>query len=580
MLMSIPHAIAVIFVPDEFDPSLHEGLEDIGVVQLWRGETCRMMGFAGARHRWVIVFVRRNANEMGQAIVTERAITYFDPDTVIFLERVLPVPKQDACVVWVFRNVDVEGNLGGSNEGLSGAFLDGIEREWRNRYSSFVQSSRQAKSMQAKLRFSQDGGGPRWSAVETPALWRASIGFLTAAAMNPGPCALAFAVTAPTDGVRHGHRANVGQAQLSAAAAFAFLVHKQPTRKFLESQAPSSTEILVCLRNRFVVEACPYEQDTHPPAELNFGAYADAGFFAEAVAAKISNRAPNEMDKAVLCEVATLCQKAGYVDMAWRFIHESLIEKNVALPGLKAHIYLVAMKLFSQQGDEEGAAWIIAHHGQILKWLRATGEQGKMPSVYTRTGVAYALLGQLDESAKCFSAATDLGDHANEHQRLTIRVLWAIANVFRSVPFPVGCTPIATVVEAQTEYLRHEVTPKFAQAYPLKSAVQALFAEAAMLMRSNDPQAGYLRLAAAGVMRRKAFAHPKAEGFAELLALIPDGSQKELLRFVMDPALDITRRPEVQAHLERCSRLTALFSFDAEHWAQLRALFKDATHAA
>lgn len=128
-----------------------------------------------------------------------------------------------------------------------------------------------------------------------------------------------------------------------------------PSRLIRDNCAAGISQVYQVFREHFVVEPCPYREDAFRPIQLDFGAYADAGFFAEAIASKVSSRNPEAMDKSVLSEVATLCQKAGYVDMAWRFIYEGLLYGVATTPQVKAHTYLLALKLHSQQADESGA---------------------------------------------------------------------------------------------------------------------------------------------------------------------------------------------------------------------------------
>lgn len=609
-----PDAIAVILtaLDSEFQ-EVKRHIEPLGIVTHPSGTNYHLGSFVLKRTHWIIALAANGKRNIKTAVATERAINYFDPDAIIFVGCAGGRDEgKIGDVVAASRIYDYEAGaetkegFRGADQGATVGYKTGQLLEllknssWKTRVQISEEIIGVAPSKEKLDDILRDGllriepiasgekthkidKSPGLVQIERASRDAAAVeteghGFLTAAHMNNHDCAIILRGLSDKIADKNGITDRWSQpfsTACAAAVAFEFLAGIEPDKKFRDNRAPGLSGIFVLLRDSFTVEMCPYSEASHSPVPLDFGAYADAGFFAEAVAAKISNRNPDAMDKSVLCEVATLCQKAGYIDMAWRFIYESLLDNGASGPQIKAHTYLVALKLFSQQANESGARWIVKHHSEVVKWLLCTNDKGKIPSVYSRTGVAYALIGELKQSEDCFREAIRYAEHTNEHQLITIGVLWAMATCFRNVEPQTKADPLDTVVKAQMGYLKTPVSTAFAQAYPLKSAVQSLFAEAAMHLRGRMPEKGRLRLAAAGVMRRKAFAHPQAEGFAELIALVPDKETKDLLRFTMDPSLDISLRQEIQPYIDKCSELAKLFSFGIDQWKELRKLFED-----
>ncbi len=605
-----PDAIAVILtaLDSEFQ-EVSRHIQPLGKVKHPSGTHYHIGSFYAERTHWIIALAANGKRNVATAVATERAINYFDPDAIIFVGCAGGTDESKVGdVVAASRIHDYESGAE-TKEGFRGAdqgstvgykteqLLKQLGDSWKKRVRIAENAHKEKLQIilrDGMLRVEPIASGEKTQKADNSsgltqikntsrdvaAVETEGHGFLTAAHMNNHGCAII--VRGISDKIIDKNHDTDKWSQpfsvaCAASVAFEFLSKKEPEKRLCENRAPGVSGIFGLLRDSFSVEPCPFLEASSRPITLDFGAYADAGFFAEAVAAKISNRNPDEMDKSVLCEVATLCQKAGYVDMAWRFIYEGLLDNGTSGPSIKAHTYLVALKLFSQQANEDGARWIIKYHNEVVKWLLCTNDKGKIPSVYSRTGVAYALIGDSAQSAYCFRMAVKYAEeHTNTHQLITIGVLWAMATYFREVePQTEGGNPLDTVVKAQMAYLETPVSTAFAQAYPLKSAVQSLFAEAAMLLRGRTPEKGRLRLAAAGVMRRKAFAHPQAEGFAELIALVREETTKELLRFTMDPSLDISRRQEIQPHIDKCSALAKLFSFGTAQWLELRKILEE-----
>jgi hypothetical protein len=223
------------------------------------------------------------------------------------------------------------------------------------------------------------------------------------------------------------------------------------------------------------------------------------------------------------------------------------------------------LRLLSQDGNSRG---VIANYKNVVSWLERNKEYGKVAPIFSRAGVAYAVLDNPKESLRCFRLAAEWAQNANEHQQVTVNVLWAMAHTFRNVGFAED--PLSTVINAQSYYLTNSVDGHLAQAYPLKSTFQCLFAEAAMHLFGGTPEKGYLRLAAASMVRRRAFSHPAAEGFAELLTLIPTTPMRDLLRRAMDPAEHAIPNREMRPFLKQCTELIPLFAFGYQDWEKMR----------
>ncbi len=613
-----PNAIAVILTALDIEidvVSSHLQMLSEEVVHYPSRTRYRVGLFNEGENNWVVVIAKNGKRNVNTAILTERAINYFDPDTIMFVGCAGGLDgSTNGDVVAASDIVDYESGaetkkgFEGANQGSrvnyrATELLGSLDSSaWKERVK--ISDKPSSKLFRLKKKYlasgklhikpiasgektqkNADSTGMKHIAKtsrDAAAVETEGHGFLTAAHMNSHSNAIILRGISDEVTNKDGETDKWTQpfsVECATAVALEFLSRTEPEKKFRENYAAGISRIYELLRDGFSVEACPYPEDTFESVELDFGAYTDAGFFAEAIAAKVSNRNPEAMDKSVLCEIVTLCQKAGYGDMAWRFIYEGLLDNGQASPQVKAHTYLMALKLFSQQANKNGARWVVEHYEEVGKWVRCTSDKAKIPTVYSRAGVAYALLDEKTKSKECFERALTLAEqgNGNNHQLITIGVLWAMAAHFRGVEQQIGIPPLDRIIAAQTGYLTNETSLAFAQAYPLKSSVQCLFAEAAMLLTGQTPENGYLRLAAASVMRRKAYAHPYAEGFAELIALVRDEDTKELLRFTMDPAVDVSQRREIQPYLKKCSSLSELFSFGMAEWGKLRTFLEEST---
>ena len=214
---------------------------------------------------------------------------------------------------------------------------------------------------------------------------------------------------------------------------------------------------------------------------------------------------------------------------------------------------------------------IVSHSKNVLSWLRKTNQKGHIAPALSRTGIAYAVLGERDKSKACFEKAMDIA--INDHQAITISVFWSLAQRFRGVSYP-NNDPNKTVIDAQTRYLQVNADNNIAQAYPYKSTVQCMFAEATMLMDGLDSNKGWGRLIITYLLRHKAWAHSSSEGYAELIAMVENENIKKQIVSAMLPTITdvFLQYPEVTQNLGKCQEV--LKGLDNEntiqYWATLR----------
>lgn len=607
--MRMPKATAVILtaLDNEFEEVMHH-VDRIDSITHPAGTVYTVGTFDGGNTTWAIVVAPNGKRNVRTAILTERAIRFFEPDVLIFVGCAGGRKEIDfGDVVAAARVSDAEAGAD-TRQGFEGADQGNtiqyeLEEKLRNlgdgwkaramilpKFNAINKTKFNAIKKKGKLRVATIASGEKTQKAKNSrtaeyigrasrdavAIDTESQGFLTAAQMNNHRCA--FIVRGISDKLadksasKDEFKQPVATA-LASAVAFEFLAKHTPHISLTSStaiDAPGTAMILELLSHKFEVPKAPKRgrKKIKDNFTMDFGPYADAGFFAEVIAEKASGREPDEVDIEILCEIATVCQKAGYIETSWRFLLEALgrADNPPLSIAVKAHAYWVALRLLSQSGNMYG---VIKNFENVVAWLELNNEKGKIAPIYSRAGVAYAVLNNHVESKRCFERAVKHAQMGNEHQRVTVNVLWAIANYFRSVPFEAD--PIQTVIEAQLHYLINKVDAHLAQAYPLKSTVQCLFAEGAMLLSGKGMDKGLLRIAAASVMRRRAFSHPDAEGFAELLALIPSLHTRAILRNSMDPSVATFPAPEIRPFLSKCSSITHLFSFGDPEWKKMRA---------
>jgi nucleoside phosphorylase len=614
MYNEYPEAIAVILtaLDIELEQVMHH-LKYIGEVTHPAGTIYKIGIFNGSEITWVIVVAKNGKRNVQTAVATERAIRYFEPDVIIFVGCAGGRKDCDFGDVAVAARVydyesgaETKKGFEGADQGTTIIYnleekLNNLGDNWKKRMklpkitfgaedNLFVanKDSLVKKAKNGKLLLGTIASGEKTQKTnKSPGLKQANVasrdavaidteshGFLTAARMNNHNCA--FVVRGISDKMINKNSSDDKLTQpiataLAAAVAYEFIFQRIPVINLATTNTPGIAAIyrLMSIKN-FSVPNPQKNTVNITPIVLDFGAYADMGFFAEEIAEKISGRTTEAIGKSALCIIATLCQKSGYIEAAWRSLFGVLAQCNNLDVCIKSHMYLVALKLLSQYGDKTSAKRVIHNYRNVIDWLKLANDHEKIASVYSRAGVAYAVIGQCEESYNCFNNANEQAiRYGNSHQQITVNVLWAIASYFRNIPFD-NKNQLDFIINAQLQYLDNPISHNFAQAYPLKSAIQCLFAEASILLNGKNPEKGRICLVAASVIKRKTFAHPEAEGFAELLALIPDISTKKLLRSAMDPFEDIIKNDQLGPLYKQCSVLMELFSFGRDEWNSLR----------
>ena len=183
---------------------------------------------------------------------------------------------------------------------------------------------------------------------------------------------------------------------------------------------------------------------------------------------------------------------------------------------------ITKVKLLSQDGlwDEVDGERVTCENLQSKTPTKARGVMHRLAFAEAiQRGFSGTVEGYFKESIAISRAATD-GREVNQHSVITSEVLLEISRYFCSKSDgPLGVSDVvAKLAEAQQTYLRAHYDFSVGQAFPVKSAIQVLFAEAAFLLyENNESPSGWNRLLAANLLVSRYFFSPLSEGYAELL---------------------------------------------------------------
>jgi len=278
-----------------------------------------------------------------------------------------------------------------------------------------------------------------------------------------------------------------------------------------------------------------------------------------------------------LFDVALIYQKFGYLPAARLYLTE--LQKRSLDPELEARVKLVDIKVLSQ---ERRYKELLSKAMEVEQSLRGTGQEKLIRPLESRKAVSYAIIGLKPESIASFGRAQSIAEKfGDKHELVTVDCLRAIAEYFRGIPNQER-SPVERLDEIQQCYLTIPLNRNSWQANSFKSALQALFAEAAILVCDRSGICdGWIKLTAAHLLNStRSSATPQAEGYAELLAMMTD-REREPVEMAM--LTDREAREKFQhkwlannSYLKDVVYILKLFEEGIpveEKWSQMRSLF-------
>jgi hypothetical protein len=307
----------------------------------------------------------------------------------------------------------------------------------------------------------------------------------------------------------------------------------------------------------------------------------DAGDRVSAINAILRGGEFAEAGREEQLDVVVICQKLGFLEDARTYLTQ-VAATGSARPmplEVKARFKLAELKLLGQEGRFEE---VLDLYPAVLRLLSRSGQGARAPQAHHRAGIAHAVLRHPGPASMCFNKAIRAAvTQANPHAAMTCRLMLAIAQAFNRVPQD-GSLPLDVIVASQETYLAEPISRVLWQANRLKSAVQALFTEAAVLLEGRSSYgAGWVRLTVAHLLARQAGSSPTAEGYSELLSLIETARVRDLARAAM--RTDDAGRHAFQQHylmnatyLTACQKCVAILTPpDPDTWRQLRAFLSE-----
>lgn len=267
-------------------------------------------------------------------------------------------------------------------------------------------------------------------------------------------------------------------------------------------------------------------QETFPDISVAPFGYAigclEAG---DLVASQAILKCSNPADDNEFADRIAVKQKFGIFEEA------DLAELDLSIDKYQSHearledysdLLTIRVKLLSQQ----------ERFGEIEEPFSNLYESKRVPEtkkrgILHRAAVAHAVLhGYGSHVEELFSRAKRISlEHDNNgHSITTTEVLSTVVNYFRGGPLSDGDgfkDAIGLLQRSQERYLRTEYSFSIGQAFPFKSSIQTLFAEAAILLSRNlRDRNGWNLLIAANLMNSRYVIEPHAEGYSELLSSI------------------------------------------------------------
>jgi hypothetical protein len=240
--------------------------------------------------------------------------------------------------------------------------------------------------------------------------------------------------------------------------------------------------------------------------------------------------------------IALICQKYGFIDDSLKALGSLKQERSWKLmePSDQMRMRIVETKLLTQvgrfkQAKEEGKKILQEILAEPEKYESVVEEQ--RGSLYRRIALAEVYLGEEKKIENAFKDANkSSGEETKEHSKASNEIFQYIAKLkIRN-----GCTDLtrlsAELSDVRKKYLNAAEKDSVWQANPEKSALAALFVEAASYLVASgnvrDPK-GLNRLFIAHLYNIKIGGSERSEGYGELIAFIEDEKIKDLVRCAM-----------------------------------------------
>lgn len=235
-----------------------------------------------------------------------------------------------------------------------------------------------------------------------------------------------------------------------------------------------------------------------------------------------------------MLEIVIIEQKYGQIDSAIKHYEiaksKAIADKNNLLI---IQLELIKFKLESQKGNLQ---YIFLHAKSLIQSLEKIKENQKIPSVLNRLGVYYATQEDAENAKNCFNKSIKISKKQKQkHTEITTRMFIVTSQVLCQINLGVD-NPLKEIIKIQEDYIFSSLSEKnldLYQVHLLKSIVQTLFCESAILYMQGCHNKAFFRLCAANLLVVPAKTSPETEGYSDLLNLVRNDKLKKLLTSAM-----------------------------------------------
>ncbi|RKZ54460.1 MAG: hypothetical protein DRR16_03175 [Candidatus Parabeggiatoa sp. nov. 3] len=260
-------------------------------------------------------------------------------------------------------------------------------------------------------------------------------------------------------------------------------------------------------------------------------AYLDYGDYISAKNLLLGYLPYNDLPIDMKLQIIIIEQKYGLINDARNHIDYIFSHNLETVPtDLRIQLNIVNFKILSQEFKFDE---IIASSNKLISLLTDSEYDRFLCPVYSRIGFAYAVKYDLKSSIKYLDLSLAVAQKYNEkHAEITSNMFRSLTHLFRWVDDEFFDSAINNIVATQSLYLTSPTNINLWQANRLKSTVQCLFIEAASYLLRRDDR-GWIRLVIAHILTQSAKSHPHAEGYSELLAIIPGDDLRNLIELAI-----------------------------------------------
>lgn len=263
----------------------------------------------------------------------------------------------------------------------------------------------------------------------------------------------------------------------------------------------------------------------------------NAGMVREAVFAIAGSERTDGLPPSSLQAITLICQKYGFLDDAVYMI--SVLRQRDVWRKLsredRIRVEVMQIKVHSQSGrfsevKASGEA-LLAEYG-----MDGVAGSEMAASVFRRLALASAKSGDWEEAQDLLDQARSMTSPTDTlHANATNDVFRHIAQLSRHAPSMTDTQWRVSLASARSNYYHAAKGAPVWQANPDKSAIAALFVEAALHLDAKDldDPSGICRLYAAHLLNIRVGGTERSEGYGELIAFLDDSSTKDLFRRAM-----------------------------------------------